>query len=344
MNIDLLKALCETPGVPGNEGRVRDLIQAEVADLFDEVQVDPMGSLLCRRDARKGKDPQKVMLLCHMDEIGFMVSHVSEKGFIYLQAVGGFDPRNLFSRRVLVCTDEGDLKGVMNPGGPPVHIASPEDRKKIPEVGEFFVDIGRGEATADVVKVGDMVVMDELLIEMGDKIVSKALDNRIACWLGIEAIRGLGKTKHGCEIHVAFTTQEEVGLRGARTASFAVQPDVGIGIDTTLSCDTPGVPEQDRTTVQGEGFGLHIRDSSFIADRALVAEFEALATAKKIPFQRTMLRAGGQDGAAAQQAAAGARAVGIVVGTRYIHTVTEMIHRSDLQAARDILVAYLKQA
>ena len=344
MNIDLLKALCETPGVPGNEGRVRDLIQAEVADLFDEVQVDPMGSLLCRRDARKGKDPQKVMLLCHMDEIGFMVSHVSEKGFIYLQAVGGFDPRNLFSRRVLVCTDEGDLKGVMNPGGPPVHIASPEDRKKIPEVGEFFVDIGRGEATADVVKVGDMVVMDEPLIEMGDKIVSKALDNRIACWLGIEAIRGLGKTKHGCEIHVAFTTQEEVGLRGARTASFAVQPDVGIGIDTTLSCDTPGVPEQDRTTVQGEGFGLHIRDSSFIADRALVAEFEALATAKKIPFQRTMLRAGGQDGAAAQQAAAGARAVGIVVGTRYIHTVTEMIHRSDLQAARDILVAYLKQA
>ncbi|MEM8657702.1 MAG: M42 family peptidase, partial [Pseudomonadota bacterium] len=112
---------------------------------------------------------------------------------------------------------------------------------------------------------------------------------------------------------------------------------------TTLACDTPGVPEQDRTTVQGEGFGLHVRDSSFIADKALVAEIDALATAQDIPFQRTMLRSGGQDGAAAQQAAAGAKAVGIVVGTRYIHTVTEMIHKTDLEAARDILVAYLKQ-
>ncbi|MEM9229327.1 MAG: M20/M25/M40 family metallo-hydrolase [Pseudomonadota bacterium] len=341
MNIELLKSLCETPGVPGQEERVRELIKTEIDGLFDTVETDPMGSLLCRRNAA-GPDAPRIMLLCHMDEIGFLVSHVSDKGFIYLQAVGGFDPRNLFSRRVLVCTDSGDLKGVMNPGGRPVHIASPEDRKKIPEVGEFFVDIGRGEATSEVVKVGDMVVMDEPFLDMGDKLVSKALDNRVACWLGIEAIRALGDAGRGAEIHVAFTSQEEVGLRGARTASFAVKPDIGIGIDTTLACDTPGVPEQDRTTVQGAGFGLHIRDSSFIADKTLVTEFEALAKENEIPFQRTMLRSGGQDGAAAQQAAAGARAVGIVVGTRYIHTVTEMIHKSDLEAARDILTAYLR--
>jgi endoglucanase len=184
--------------------------------------------------------------------------------------------------------------------------------------------------------------MDEPFIEIGDKVVSKALDNRVACWLGIEAIRGLGKAKTRAEIHVAFTSQEEVGLRGARTAAYAVRPDIGIGIDTTLACDTPGVPEQDRTTEQGKGFGLHVRDGSFIADKALVAEIEALAGKKKIPWQRTLLRAGGQDGAAAQQAAAGARAVGIVVGCRYVHTVTEMVHKTDLAAARDILVAYLK--
>jgi len=344
MNIDLLRSLCETPGVPGHEDRVRDLIKGEVEGLFDEVTTDAMGSLLCRRDAKKGKNPKKVMLLCHMDEIGFLVSHISDKGYLYLQPVGGFDPRNLFSRRVLVCTDDGDLKAVMNPGGRPVHIASPEDRKRIPEVTDFFVDTGLGEAAKERVKIGDFVVMDEPLLELGDKVVSKALDNRVACWLGIEAIRGLGKAKHGSEIHVAFTTQEEVGLRGARTASFKIRPDIGIGIDTTLACDTPGVPEQDRTTVQGKGFGLHVRDSSFIADKGLVAEFDALATKKKIPFQRTMLRAGGQDGAAAQQSAAGAKAIGIVVGTRYIHTVTEMIHKDDLKAARDILVAYLKQA
>ena len=341
MNIKLLKTLCETPGVPGHEDRVRDVILKDIKGLFDTVETDAMGSLHCVRKG-KGKNPEKIMLLCHMDEIGFLVSHVSDKGFIYLQTVGGFDPRNLFSRRVLVCTQDGDLKAVMNPGGRPVHIASAADRKKVPEPHEFFVDTGLGVKAKDVIKVGDMVVMDEPFLEMGDKLVSKALDNRIACWLGIEAIRGLGKSKTKAEIHVVFTTQEEVGLRGARTAAYRVKPDIGIGIDVTLSCDTPGVPEQDRTTVQGDGFGLHLRDSSFIADKALVAEIAALADKKKIPYQRTMLRAGGQDGAAAQQAAAGARAVGIVVGTRYIHTVTEMIEKSDLQAARDILVAFLK--
>lgn len=342
MNMSLLKALCETPGVPGNEHRVRDLIKSKIDGLFDEVTTDPMGSLLCKRNGT-GDNPLKIMLLCHMDEIGFLVSHIDKNGYLYLQAVGGFDPRNLFSRRVRVCTDDGDFLGVMNPGGKPVHIASPEDRKKIPEVGEFFVDLGLGEKSHDVIKVGDFVVMEEPFIEIGDKIVSKALDNRIACWLGIEAIRGLGDKGRGAEIHVVFTTQEEVGLRGARTSSFAIKPDIGIGVDTTLACDTPGIPEKDATTTHGKGFGLHIRDSSYIADRDLVREIEALAIKHDIPYQRTMLAAGGQDGAAAQQAASGARAVGIVVGTRYIHTVTEMIEKSDLEAARDILTAYLAE-
>ena len=342
MNTDLLRRLCETPGVPGHEHRVRDLITTEIDGLFDEIKTDPMGSLLCRRDA-KGDDAPRLMLLCHMDEIGFLVSHITKEGFIHLQPVGGFDPRNLFSRRVLVCTDQGDFKGVMNPGGKPIHISSPEDRKKVPEVGEFFVDLGMGEKTHDVVQIGDFVVMDEPFLEMGDKFVSKALDNRIACWLGIEAIRALDKKGRGAEIHVAFTCHEEVGLRVARTSAYASRPDIGLGIDTTLACDTPGIPEKDATTQQGKGFGLHVRDSSFIADKALVSEIETLAKKNAIPYQRTMLAAGGQDGAAAQQAAAGARAVGIVVGTRYIHTVTEMVEKGDLQAALDILVAYLSE-
>ncbi|KAA9008201.1 M42 family metallopeptidase [Histidinibacterium aquaticum] len=339
MNIDLLKRLCETPGVPGNEERVRALIETEVEGLFDSVETDAMGSLHCVRKADKDDAP-RIMLLCHMDEIGFLVSHITDKGFLYLQPVGGFDPRNLFSRRVLVCTEGGDLKAVMNPGGKPVHISSPEERKKIPEISDFFVDTGLGEAAKEKVKVGDYVVMDEPFLEMGDKVVSKALDNRIACWLGIESVRAMGESR-GAEIHVVFTTQEEVGLRGARTAAYKVKPDIGIGIDVTLACDTPGVPEQDRTTEQGKGAGLHIRDGSFISDKALVGQIEKIAADKNIPLQRTMLRAGGQDGAAAQQAAAGARAVGIVVGTRYIHTVTEMADKTDLGAARDVLAAYL---
>jgi endoglucanase len=349
MNFDLLKRLCEMPGVPGRETRVRALIAAEIDGLFDEVTTDAMGSLICRRAPRPAQgaaqeEPTTVMLLCHMDEIGFLVSHVDESGYLWLDAVGGFDTRNLFSRRVLVCTADGDLHGVMNPGGKPVHIASAEDRKKIPEVADFYVDLGMsGKEVAKRVKIGDYVVMDEPCLRMGEKIVSKALDNRVACWLGIESLRALDASGegHACEIVVAFTAQEEVGLRGARTASFAVQPDIGIGLDVTLACDTPGVKARERVTEQGAGFGLHIKDSSFIADPELVEEIERLAQTRKIPCQRTILRRGGQDGAAAQQAAAGARAVGIVVGTRYVHTVTEMIHAGDLEAARDIVAAYL---
>jgi len=351
LDLALLTRLCETPGVPGREERVRALIEKEIKGLFDSVETDAMGSLICRRSPRGAdgkkktvKNPLKVMLLCHMDEIGFYVNHITDKGFIYLDPAGGFDARNLFSRRVLVCTEKGDIRGVMNPGGRPIHIASEEDKKKVPEVKEFMLDLGMsGEEAAKRVKVGDYVVMDEPAMQMGEKFVSKALDNRVACWLGIDAVRELDRLKvgHDCEIIVAFTTQEEVGLRGARTASYAVLPDIGIGIDVTLACDTPGVPDNERVTQHGKGFGLHIKDSSFIADHGLVRDVEAVAVKHKIPYQRCILARGGQDGAAAQQAAAGARAIGITVGTRYIHTVTEMIDLIDLRAARDILARYV---
>lgn len=251
------------------------------------------------------------------------------------------DPRNLFSRRVLVCTAQGDFKGVMNPGGPPVHISSPEERKKIPEPHDFLVDIGLGARTREVVAVGDMVAMDEPFLELGERIVSKALDNRIACWLGIEVIRALGKAKTRAEIHVAFTAQEEVGLRGARNAAFAVRPDIGIGVDTTLACDTPGVPEQDMTSSLGKGVGIHIRDGSFIADRSLVAEFEALA-AKEDPLPAhpaARRRPGCGRGPAGGHRRPGDRDRGR--HPLYPHG-DRMIDRSDLAAARDLLVAYLK--
>lgn len=355
-NIDLLKRLCETPGLPGREERVRALIEKEVKGLFDSVTTDALGNLICRRNPRNGtastgkpqKDrPTRVMLLSHMDEIGFYVTHVDSKnGWLWMNPAGGFDPRTLFARRVTVVTQDGDLRGVMNPGGRPLHISLAKDREKIPELKEFYVDIGLpADEVKKRVKVGDYVVPDEPLIEVGNKIVSKALDNRVACWLGIEAVRKLDASGsgHSCEVVVAFTTQEEVGLRGAKNASFQVQPDIGIGLDVTLSCDTPGVPEEEAVTRHGEGFGLHVKDGSFISDHTLVREFEELAKKKEIPYQRSILAAGGQDGAAAQQSAAGARAIGITVGTRYIHTITEMIDRKDLLAARDILVAYLAQ-
>ncbi|MCA9886666.1 MAG: M42 family peptidase, partial [Anaerolineae bacterium] len=148
MNVDLLKRLCETPGIPGREERVAALIRKEVEGMFDEFTTDPMGSLICKRNARPagsgGGKAKRVMIAAHMDEIGFYVKYIDDKGFIRVNPAGGFDTRNLFSRRVLVCTkSHGDLHGVMNPGGRPVHIASEEDKKKVPDIKEFFIDIGR---------------------------------------------------------------------------------------------------------------------------------------------------------------------------------------------------------
>lgn len=354
VNTDLLKRLCETPGIPGREERVRELIEAEIAGMFDEIRADAMGNLICLKKASaKGKKdkkraegdrPTRVLMLCHMDEIGFYVKGVDDNGFIRLNAAGGFDTRNLFSRRVLVCTDSGDINGVMNPGGRPVHIASEEDKKKVPEVKEFFVDTGmKADKVKKSVKIGDYVVMNEPAMQMGDKFVSKALDNRVACWLGIETVRAMIQSREdvSCDVYVVFTVQEEVGLRGAHTASFGVEPDIAIGIDVTLSCDTPGVPVDEAVTSHGKGFGLHVMDSSFISDYRLINDLEKVAIKNKIPCQRTILARGGQDGAAGQQARSGARAVGVTVGTRYIHTVTEMIDLGDLAAARDALAAWI---
>ncbi len=359
MNIELLKRLCETPGVPGREERVRELIEKEVEGLFDRVATDPMGNLLCTRSPRSGKKkgkagsggsgagserPLRVLLLCHMDQIGFLVRYIDDKGFIRVNNAGGFDTRNLFSRRMTLVTESGDLPCVMNPGGRPIHLASEEDKKKIPEVKDLVVDTGLpADTVKKKVKIGDYLVYADPFLELGEKCVCQAMDNRVACWLGIEAIRKIEESgaQHACEITVAFTTQEEVGLRGAKTSSHTVDCDIGIGIDVTLSCDTPGVPVDESVTDQGKGFGLHVMDSSFIADHRLINDIEACARKHRIPHQRTILMRGGQDGAAAQQTGRGARAVGIVVGTRYIHTTTEMIDKRDLTAARDILAAWI---
>ena len=363
MNTDLLARLCETPGVPGREERVRASIEKEIKGLFDDVRTDPMGSLICTRRAEStssskssksrtsksaarssGKPTTKILIAAHMDEIGFYVRHVDDNGYLWINPAGGFDVRNLFSRRVLVCTDHGDYVGVMNPGGKPIHIASENDKKKVPEITEFFIDLGmKPDAVKKKIKVGDFVVWYEPFVEQPEKFVSKALDNRIACFVAIEAMRKLKKSAAAiaAEITVAFTVQEEVGLRGALTAANAVGADIGIGLDTTLACDTPGIPDNERVTKHGDGVGIMIQDGSMIADHVLINELCAAAEKNKIKYQRCILAKGGQDGAMIQRSGAGARAAAVVCGTRYIHTVTEAVHKGDLQATIDLLAAWI---
>ena len=373
---EFLKRLTETPGVPGREERVRELIVNATGGLWDETRTDPMGNLICLKRAtqkparRTGKAagagaasrPLRVMLACHMDEIGFYVRFIDENGFLRLQNVGGFDTRNLFARRVVVHGRQ-DLVGVLNPVCKPVHIASDEEKKKIPEIRELSVDLFRPKKDVEkLVEIGDPVTLAQTTELLGDAVCGKAMDNRIAVWVGINAVRkafGLGylmvdgaggkpdgQVKRGpvgspYDIYFVASVQEEVGLRGATTAAYGVDPDIGICIDTTLACDTPGITKDDAITEFGKGVAIKVMDSASISDRGLFEEFVALAKKHKITYQREILPRGGTDAGALQRTRAGTRTITLSVPTRYIHTVTESLHKKDALAAVDLLAAWL---
>jgi endoglucanase len=341
--MDFLKKLSEMPGVPGREERVRELILKETKGLFDETSVDAMGNLICRKQPGKPagrKGGLKVLLSCHIDEIGFYVRAIDDKGRLRVQNVGGFDTRNLFARRVLV-QGRKDLLGVLNPAGKPIHMASEEEKKKIPEVAEFFVDLFLGKEEVDkLVRVGDPVTLVQTCEEIGEVVCGKCMDNRIASYVAINALRKVGK-KSGYEIYYAATVQEEVGLRGAGPATFGVEPDIAIAVDTTLACDTPGIDPVDSITQLGKGVGIKVLDGGSISHRGLLDDFVKLAEKQKIPYQLEILPRGSTDAAAMQRAGAGFKTITLSVPTRYIHTICETVHKTDVQAAIDLLAAWL---
>lgn len=348
MNIELLEKLAGIPGVPGREHRIRDFILQETQGLFDEVSVDPLGSIIGIKKPTKPSDkPTRVMLAAHMDQIGFIVRFIDDKGYLKLQNVGGFDTRNLFARLVTISPDladpSKDFTGVLTPATKPVHIATDEDKNKIPKIEEFYVDTGlEADDVKSRVKIGDMVTLQARLVELGNNVVSQCMDNRIACWIVIEALRQLQSSN--VEIHCVFTVQEEVGLRGAHASSFTVAPDIGIAIDTTLACDTPGIPEDLATSKLGGGAGITVLDSSAINNYELVETFASIAAEREIPHQRSALTRGGTDAGGMQRTRSGCKTFTLSCPTRYIHTVTEMISKTDMAACRDLLTAYLETA
>lgn len=341
---ELLKRLTETPGVSGREERVRDLVLSETRDLWDETRVDNMGNLICLKRAavkpKKGERAQRVMLACHMDEIGFYVRYIDEFGCLRVQNAGGFDVRNLFARKVLV-QGRRDLIGVMNPGGRPIHIATEEDKKKMPEIKDFFVDLYLPcKEVQKLVQIGDPVTLIQETHMLGDAIVGKSMDNRVALWVGIHAVRKALKTLKYDTYFVACV-QEEVGLRGAITSAYSVEPDIGVAIDVTLACDTPGITRDEAITEFGKGAAIKVMDSASISHRGLFEEFLDVARKKKIAHQLEVLPRGGTDAGAVQRARGGSRAITISIPTRYIHTVTESVHKDDLRASVDLLAAWL---
>ncbi|MGH7179020.1 MAG: M42 family metallopeptidase [Tepidisphaeraceae bacterium] len=340
MNLALLKHLSEAPGVSGREERVRDIIRKECKGLFDQVSVDPLGNVIATKRA-KGKNGKRVLIACHIDEIGFYVKHIDDKGFLRIHNVGGFDTKNLHARRVRVQSSSGeDLFGLMNPCGRPKHIAKDDELKKIPEISDFVIDMCLPvDAVKKKVRIGDPVTLVQEFSEIGECVSGKCMDDRVAAFVAIEAVKKAKNPKY--EIILAATVQEEVGCRGAGVAAYTAEPDIALAIDVTLAVDTPGVPEDERVTKQGDGAALTILDSLTISDRSLIDEFESLAKKKDIPVQLSILPKGGTDAGPMQRSRGGFRAMTLSIPTRYIHTVTECIHKRDLQASIDLLAAWL---
>jgi len=336
--MDLLKKLTDAAGIPGYEAPVRRVVSEALAEHVDSIDTDALGNLV----AHKVGDGPVVLVAGHMDEIGFFVSHIEEEtGFLRINPAGGFDPVTLVAQRVDVHTSGGTLVGCI--GRKPTHVLRDEERKKPVELRDLFVDVG---LSADVVKerirIGDTVTMRQSFLEFGDLISAKALDDRAGVYVGIEAIKRAKNT--ACDLYFAGTTQEEVGLRGARVAGFATHPQIAIALDATVAADMPGVPAQDQVTRLGKGVAIKIRDSASISHPALVRWMCQLADERGIPYQMEILPRGGTDAGAMQMAHEGAAVITLSIPTRYVHSVVETVHPQDVEAAIDLLAAFLETA
>jgi putative aminopeptidase FrvX len=334
--MELLKRLSETPGIPGREEAIRVIVRDVLTSHVNDISVDRLGNVIARKN---GTGP-KVVVAAHMDEIGFFVSHVDEEtGFLRIQPVGGFDPRTLIAHRVSVHARGGDTYGLI--GIKPVHILTEEERKKAPEMKDLFVDIGlSGKEAKERVRVGDSVTLAQTFADLGNLVTGKALDDRLGMYVGIEAVRRIGK--HKADIYFVATVQEEVGLRGARTSAFAVGPDIGVALDVTIACDIPGVSAHEQITRLGKGVAVKVKDSASISHPRLVQFLVNLAEERKIPYQLEILPRGGTDAGGIQPAREGAAVVTISIPTRYVHTVVETAHKDDIEAAISLLVAFLE--
>ena len=341
MNIELLKRLCETPGVSGREERIRRLVADELKSVADEVKFDAMGNVIA---VKRGNGGPRVMIAAHMDEIGFLVRHIDDKGFLRLQPVGGWDARVLFAQRVYVHGHTGTtLLGALMPAAKPVHLLTEEERRKQPTVEEFFVDLGLpADKVRELVEIGDPVTMARTAEEVGDTIMSKTLDDRVSVFVMIEALREV--KEHRCEIVAVATVQEEVGLRGALTSAYALSPDIGIAIDVTLANDYAGADETERITRLGGGAAIKVMDSSLICHPKLVRHFRDVAEKHAIPYQLEILTRGGTDAGAIQRAREGVPSFTLSIPTRYVHTVNEMAAKADIEACIQLLARYLEEA
>jgi len=320
---DLIRKLTEAYGPSGYEHAIREIVRAEIEGFADDVRVDALGNLIARKGTR-GEGGSRIMLAAHMDELGVMVTKIDANGFCRFTTIGGIYPHTCVGARVRFTNG---VVGVIS-----VELGA--EPGAAPKFAKMFIDVGATSLADCPVKVGDVAAFDRPMIDMGKRISAKAMDDRIAVAVLIEALRQVKNTPN--ELHFVFTVQEEVGLRGATTAAFGVDPDFGIAVDVTDTGDTPKGEVMEVSL--GKGPAVKVMDSYLVVDPRLVKWMATTAEAAGIPYQYEVLDSGGTDAGAINQTRAGAPSICLSIPTRYIHTPSEMVDYDDVLNSVKLLV------
>lgn len=337
---ELLKKLVEAPGVSGNEGDVRNIMKKEFEKTCDSVEINRMGNLI----AKKGSGKMKIMIAAHMDEIGLMVKHITDKGFLRFEPLGGIDQRTLLAQKIRVFTEKGEIIGVI--GSKPPHIQEKEEREQVIKMKSLFIDVGakdRKDAESMGIKIGDFVGIYREFSELKNNLVTgNGFDNRAGCAALIEIMKRLKPKK--CTLYAVGTVQEEKGLIGARSAIFQINPDIMMAVDTTIAGDTPEIGEADAPAVLGGGPVIVMMDGYGIMHPRVKKWLVETAEKSKIKYQRELAAGSGMDSSIAPIVREGIPSAGISVPTRYVHSGVEVLNLDDLEALVNFTVAAVNSA
>ncbi|SET78476.1 endoglucanase [Salinibacillus kushneri] len=341
--LTMLKDLTDAKGIAGHEKEPREVMRKYIAPYADELFTDGLGSLIAKKTG--DENGPKVMVAGHLDEVGFMVTRIDDDGFVYFQTVGGWWSQVMLAQRVTILTKKGEVTGVI--GSKPPHVLSAEARKKPIEIKDMFIDIGassKEEATEFGVVPGDSVVpyFDFTVMNNEKMLLAKAWDNRIGLAIAIDVLKQLKDEKHPNVVYGVGTVQEEVGLRGAKTATHTIQPDVGFAVDVGIAGDTPGISDKDASSKMGDGPQIILYDASMISHKGLRDFVVDTADKHNIPYQYASLAGGGTDSGSIHLTANGVPALSITIATRYIHTHAAMLHRDDFENAVKLIVEVIK--
>ncbi|WP_112181573.1 MULTISPECIES: M42 family metallopeptidase [Paraliobacillus] len=341
--LTMLKELTDAKGISGNEREAREVMKKYISPFATEVYTDNLGSLIAKKVGQE-KGP-KIMIAGHLDEVGFMVTRIDDNGFVYFQTIGGWWGQVMLAQRVTIVTSQGDITGII--GSKPPHIMPAEARKNPVEIKDMFIDIGatsKEEAESFGVRPGDSAVPYFEFTQMKNEklLLAKAWDNRIGCAIAIEVLKHLQGEEHPNVVYGVGTVQEEVGLRGAKTATSTIKPDIGFAVDVGIAGDTPGISPKEADSKIGEGPQIVLYDASMISHKGVRDFVVGTADEKNIPYQYATLAAGGTDSGSIHLTANGVPALSIGIASRYIHTHAAIIHQDDFDNAVKLIVEVIK--